>query len=176
MSVLRRAGSSVNQGTGVTSWGGDAAFDSLVEARRAELLRVALFITGNLADAEDVVQDAVLSLAAVWDTVRPGAGYAYLRTAVVRKSLDGFRRAIPAELLDQPVEELGFLRFDDDRHFFARLRQLPAQQRAVLALRFYNGLDTRTIARLLEIGPSAVRSHLARGLATLRTTTRGHAL
>lgn len=158
-------------------WGGDAAYAELIDARRGELLRVALFIAGNRPDAEDAVQDAILDVARVWNGVRREAGYAYLRTAVVRKCLDVHRRPSTGELVDSPIDEPGFLRFEEDRRFFARLQTLPPQQRAVLALRFYNGLDTRTIARLLEIGASAVRSHLTRGLAALRTDTtpREHA-
>lgn len=153
------------------AWGGDAAFVALVDARRGELLRVALFITGNRPDAEDALQDAIESTARNWSGVRAAAGYAYVRTAVVRKALDGRRRPAQFELVDEPFEEPGFLRFEEDRRFFALLQTLPAQQRAVLALRFYNGLDTRTIARVLDIGPSAVRSHLTRGLAALRAGT-----
>ena len=151
-------------------WSADARFTELVRTRRGELLRVALLITGNRSDAEDAVQDAVVAVSRAWDQVTPRGAYSYLRTAVVRKALDG-RRHLPApgDVPEVAVEDLGFLRLEEDRRFVELVQGLPPQQRAVLVLRFYNGLDIATIATTLEIGRPAVRSHLSRGLATLRT-------
>ena len=154
-------------------WGGDERFAELVLSRRGELLRVAMLITGNKAEAEDAVQDAIVSVSSAWVNVSARAGYAYLRTAVVRKALDGRRAPASTELPERPYEELGFLRLEEDRAFIALLRTLPSQQRAALVLRYYNGLDTGTIAQVLQIGRSAVRSHIARGLASLRASTTG---
>lgn len=151
-------------------WAADARFTELVKTRRPELLRVAMLITGSRADAEDSVQDAVLSVSGAWSGVAPRAGYAYLRTAVVRRAIDGRRRSQTAELVETSVEDHGFLQLEEDRRFVALLQILPPQQRAVLVLRFYNGLDTAAIGLILDIGRSAVRSNLARGLATLRST------
>ncbi|MGO8886472.1 MAG: sigma factor-like helix-turn-helix DNA-binding protein [Streptosporangiaceae bacterium] len=49
----------------------------------------------------------------------------------------------------------------------AALRMLPPRQREVLILRYYCDLDVAEIAATLQIGPSAVRSTLSRGLAAL---------
>lgn len=153
-------------------WGGDERLTALVERRRGALVRVALLITGNRAEAEDAVQSAVESVARAWPRVSDGAGYAYLRTAVVRKAIDSQgRHELTGEIPDVAVEELGFLRLEQDRRFVELVQQLPVQQRAVLVLRYFNGLDDRAIAKVLEIGTSSVRSQAARALAKLRAAS-----
>jgi RNA polymerase sigma factor (sigma-70 family) len=51
----------------------------------------------------------------------------------------------------------------------ALLRELPAKQRAVLVLRFYQDLSVPQIAEELGIPDGTVKSQLSRGLATMRT-------
>lgn len=155
----------------MAGWRGDERFTALVERRRGALLRVALLITGDRAAAEDAVQDAIEAVARSWPRVTEAAGFSYLRTAVVRKAIDSQRRfEVTGEVPERSVEEMGFLRLEQDRRFVELVRHLPVQQRAVLVLRYFNGLDDRAIAKVLSIGPSSVRSHAARGLATLRTS------
>lgn len=50
----------------------------------------------------------------------------------------------------------------------AALRRLPANQRAALVLRFYEGYRTDEIARMLGVGRATVRVHLSRGRRRLR--------
>jgi RNA polymerase sigma factor (sigma-70 family) len=50
----------------------------------------------------------------------------------------------------------------------AELGKLPAQQRAVLVLRYYEGLSDGRIAELLGLAPGTVRGYAARALAALR--------
>ena len=50
----------------------------------------------------------------------------------------------------------------------AQLGKLPARQRAVLALRYYEGLSDTEIANLIGCRPGTVRGYATRALATLR--------
>jgi RNA polymerase sigma factor (sigma-70 family) len=101
------------------------------------------------------------------------AAFAYLRTAVLRKSIDLIRGRRPSDdVLEQTIEDRGLLRFEEDQAFFARLQHLPQQQRAVLVLRYYLDLDDRRIAELLDITRATVRSNAMRGLDKLRAETR----
>jgi RNA polymerase sigma factor (sigma-70 family) len=50
----------------------------------------------------------------------------------------------------------------------AELNKLPKRQKAVVVLRYYEGLTDTDIAELLGCGTSSVRSHMSRALAALR--------
>lgn len=56
----------------------------------------------------------------------------------------------------------------DRDEVWRRLARLPRQQRAVLVLRFYERLTDAEIAATLGCGPSTVRAHASRALASLR--------
>ena len=152
-------------------WGADAAFTAFVGEHGSRLVRFATLLSGNAHDAEDAVQEALISVGRSWSRVRPETAAAYARTAVARKVIDAQRSRhdlLYPDVPETPVEDRDLLRFDDDRAFFARLRDLPQQQRAVLVLRYYADLDDRQIAKLLHCGMSTVRSQAARALAKLR--------
>ncbi len=58
-----------------------------------------------------------------------------------------------------------------DRDLLARLLdRLPPKQRAVVVLRYYEGLGDDAIADILGCSPGTVRSHASRALAALRIT------
>jgi DNA-directed RNA polymerase specialized sigma24 family protein len=51
----------------------------------------------------------------------------------------------------------------------AAVRDLPGEQRLVVALRFYGGMKATEIAEALDIPATTVRTRLHRALITLRT-------
>jgi RNA polymerase sigma-70 factor (ECF subfamily) len=139
----------------------------LFDAEYAPLLRLATLITGDVAAAEDAVQEAFARALARWRRLRhyerPGA---WLRLVTVRLAVrDKGRRA---RELSEPVPERGAV--DDhgpDPELLAALRHVPADQRAALALFYFEALPTDEIAELLGVAPATVRSHLHRGRAAL---------
>jgi RNA polymerase sigma factor (sigma-70 family) len=58
----------------------------------------------------------------------------------------------------------------EDDAMWGYLAALPPRQRAVLVLRYYEGLDDTEIAGVLGTSAATVRSHASRALATLRRT------
>jgi len=70
-----------------------AAFEDFVDASADELLRVACFITGDEAEAEDLVQECLIRIADRWPRVRRmEMPYPYARRALVNLALDGRAR------------------------------------------------------------------------------------
>jgi RNA polymerase sigma-70 factor (sigma-E family) len=152
----------------MAAWGADARYTRMVEQHGRSLMHLAVLLTGNHADAEDAVQDALISVASSWNPALP---LAYLRKAVANKSMDVIRkrRDIPTdEIPDAATEERGFLRQQEDESFFELVRSLPEGQREILVLRYYADLDDRTIASVVGISAETVRSQAHRGLAKLR--------
>jgi RNA polymerase sigma-70 factor (sigma-E family) len=151
-----------------------AEVSRLFRAHHLELVRLALMLTGDLATAEDVVQDVFERLHRRWPRLRDGGDIlAYARASVLNGCRSAHRRNAVrrrhAGLLtehrqatadsESAVADRGVLT--------AALATLPGRQREVLVLRYYCDLDVGEIAAMLRIGPSAVRSTMSRGLAAL---------
>ncbi|GAA4812388.1 SigE family RNA polymerase sigma factor [Nocardioides caeni] len=154
-------------------------FDAWVAARGPALLRLAMVLTGNAADAEDAVQDALARALPRWDRiVRADDVDAYVRRMVVNAHTSWWRRFRRRE---SPVEPgIGVLGHgtvagpdaataDDRARVWQAVRGLPEAQRTAVVLRYYEQLDYDEIADLTGVREGTVRSRVSRGLAVLRT-------
>ena len=140
-----------------------------------ELVRLALVMVGDLATAEDAVQDAFERLHRRRHGLRDeGDGLLrYARSAVLNRCRSLHRRAVVARKHAPALAGPGAASPDTAAQaaerdvLIAALRSLPRRQREVLVLRYYADLDVGEVAQILRIGPSSVRSAAARGLAVL---------
>lgn len=152
-----------------------AALTDLFREHHLELVRLALMMVGDLATAEDVVQDAFERLHRGWHGLRqPSSSLAYVRASVLNGCRSAHRRAAVARKhapqLAEPAWSAGpdaAAVADDRGALAAALRRLPRRQREVLVLRYYLDLDVAEIAGTLRIAPSSVRAANTRGLAAL---------
>jgi RNA polymerase sigma-70 factor (sigma-E family) len=148
-----------------------ADFDDWVAARGPGLLRLAYVLTGNRADAEDAVQDALSRALPRWDHIRSvGDPDAYVRRMVVNAHTSWWRRFRKWET---PVAEAYGDGVDQRRHeerddVWAACLALPEAQRVALVLRYYEQLEYAEIAALTGVAEGSVRSRVSRGLAALR--------
>jgi RNA polymerase sigma-70 factor (sigma-E family) len=152
---------------------GDADFLGWVTTSRAGLRKTAYLLCGDWYLADDLVQDALTRLYAVWDRVAgSGDPGPYARKILVNRYLDHrrrpSRREVPlAELPDTAVEQAHAV--DGDRgRLMAALAQVPKGQRAVLVLRYWEDLSIEQTAQVLGTSESNVRSQASRGLDALR--------
>ena len=127
------------------------------------MFRTAYRITGNAADAEDVLQTVFLRLArrgtnadAVEDTVENQESY--LRRAAINAALDvmRWRKANPVVELPVPPEEMAAYDAGDLlpelRQTLGRaLAQLKPRPAEIFALRFLEGFSNPQIAQMLGI-------------------------
>lgn len=149
-------------------------FETFVRERMPALVRFTAALCADRALAEDVVQDVLVRVHARWATVGElDAPEAYVRRALVNEYLSWRRkwaRLIPHGVLPgaEPSSPDPADQQADRSELAAELANLPARQRAVLVMRYYGGLPDDEIASTLGCGPSTVRAHAARGLATLR--------
>ncbi|CAN5295867.1 SigE family RNA polymerase sigma factor [soil metagenome] len=152
-------------------WGAGAQYTRLIEQHGGALLHLAILLTGNRHDAEDIVQDAVLSVALAWPTARPRSGFAYLKRAVTNRSIDVLRarREYPTDTVPEiAAEDFGFLRHEEDRQFFAMVDTLPLRQRATLVLRYFADMDDRAIGAALGCSVETVRAQAHHAITKLR--------
>lgn len=153
----------------------EAAFRTWVMASRHRLRRTDFLLSGDWHLADDLVQEALTRVYAVWPRVsRRGEPDAYARKVLLNLYLDHRRRparrevmgeaAPDAALTDQGVDGLG-----EREQLMSALGQVPSGQRAVLVLRFWEDLSIEQTAAVLDRSVGNVKSQASRGLAALRS-------
>ncbi len=151
----------------------DAAFRDYVLARGTALLRMAVMLTGNQADAEDLVQAALANTFLAWDKINDRAALdAYVRRAMVNTHISWWRRRrleeFPTDQLpDQAVAD--HARESDMAEVVRRaLDRLPERMRAAVMLRYFEDMTEPEIAALLGVSLGTVKSTVSRAVARLR--------
>ena len=153
--------------------GGDAEFTAFVRARSANLLRLAVLLTGDRADGEDLLQTALAKAYRSWWRLRdPRRAEAYVRRTLVTSVISWRRRGAAREsatdrVPERPVADQSAQVIDREVMRQA-LRSLSPGQRAVLVLRFFEDLSEWQTAELLGCSVGTVKSQTARGLTKLR--------
>jgi len=144
-----------------------------VAGRGRAHLRLAYVLCRDADLAQDLVQNALVKVHPRWDRVdNPDA---YVRRAIVNDFLSWRRRRAATEVVTDCLPETARSAVGpEDRDAMWRLlAELPRQQRAVLALRYYDELDDEAIARLLGCSTATVRSHASKAIAALRASDAG---
>ncbi|HET7018626.1 MAG TPA: SigE family RNA polymerase sigma factor [Streptosporangiaceae bacterium] len=150
-------------------------FDEFAVRHLAAIQRFAAVLTGDQIRGDDLVQEVLVRAHVSWRRIgsldRPEF---YVRKMIVNEFLSSRRRTwwlVPAGSgteIDRRVAPDHASDHADRDAMLAELSRLPAQQRAVLVLRYYEGLDDGRIGELLGIAAGTVRSYASRALATLR--------
>ncbi|HZV26789.1 MAG TPA: sigma-70 family RNA polymerase sigma factor [Acidothermaceae bacterium] len=122
--------------------------------------------------AEDLVQEALARCCAAWRRHPVTEPDAYLQRVMVnvlisRSRLRRLREDVTANVPDAGALDLTSQHADRDAVWRA-LQQTAPGQRAVLVLRFYEGMTESEIAACLDVTVGTVRSQTAKGLARLR--------
>lgn len=168
--------------------GGDpAAFEQLVNLYERKIFRLAMNITGNREDAEDVMQNAFLK---AYEHLPGFQGdsrfYTWLVRIAVNEGLMRLRKRRPGQVsIDEPVageEDLMPREIEDwgpspeQRYAQSELgeildrviNELPEDFRTVFLLRDVEELSTEETAELLDLSVPAVKSRLLRARLKLR--------
>jgi RNA polymerase sigma-70 factor (sigma-E family) len=151
----------------------EADYRAYASGRMAGLRRTAYLLCGDWHHAEDAVQTVLTKLYVHWDRVeRKQALDAYVRTMLVRATLEQrrrlwWRREVSVSSLPDTAPEAGEAT-DERLALFAALAEMPARQRAVIVLRFWEDLDVAQTAVALGCSEGTVKSQTSRGLTTMR--------
>ena len=156
----------------------EAEFERYFRARREAVRRTAYLMCGDLHRADDHTQAAFVALHRHWRRVRDkGALDAWMRRTLMRAVVDESRRPWRRERFTDDVVAVDKVVADPDvttRHVLVDgLRSVPPRQRAVLVLRYLDGLDVAATAAALGCSEGTVKSQTSHGLAALRTALGG---
>ena len=148
-------------------------FEEYVRARQASLLRSARRLTPNPADAQDLLQTALARTYPAWDGISDKRhADAYVRRVLLNTRTSWWRSRrfdeyATDQLPESPVDD-GAEQRADRAMLLTAMDLLTRQQRAVVALRYYEGMSTAETARTLGISAGTVKSTLHRALHRLR--------
>ncbi|MDQ0375177.1 RNA polymerase sigma-70 factor (ECF subfamily) [Cellulomonas humilata] len=144
--------------------------DTLVRDRGPALLRYGYLLTGDPGDAQELVQDALVSVLARKARLRePAAVEGYVRQTMLSSYIDGYRRRRRwlglRHLVASPEVS------DDHRHgvdarrdVVAALAVLAPRVRACVVLRYFEDLTVAEIADRLQLSDGTVKRYLSDGV------------
>ena len=159
------------------------AFEVVFDRHAGPAYSLAYRMSGSRALAEDIVQDAFLSL---W---RSGTGYdrsrgsvrSWVLSAVHNRAVDALRRKGAksgrdvsdegiAERLSAPDStDVQVEQRDQARRVRGALGTLPDDQRQVIELAYFGGLSHTQIAEVLDLPPGTVKGRMRLGLSKMRS-------
>ncbi|SFQ45720.1 RNA polymerase sigma-70 factor, sigma-E family [Amycolatopsis arida] len=155
---------------------GDATdFGEFVHAALPGLLRYGHALTGNPHDAADLVQSVLEKIGSRWPHVQRKTGdpLAYIRRSMANAHISRWRRlrreSLVADIADA-TDTRSVTHSDPFEHepLWQALRALPPRQRAVIVLRYYDGLSEAEIAASLGVTQGTVKSQASKAIASLR--------
>jgi RNA polymerase sigma-70 factor, ECF subfamily len=162
---------------------GDArAFEVIFDRHSAPAFSLAYRMCGRRTMAEDVVQEAFMSLwrsGARYDR-RRGSVRNWVLGVVHNRAIDAFRRGVVRESRNVSDEgladrlpaseqtELEVARREEARDVRVALDELPNEQRQVIELAYFGGFTHTQIADMLELPAGTVKGRMRLGLTKMR--------
>jgi len=151
-------------------------FAAFVGARGQALQRTAYLLTGDWALAEDLLQTALAHVYPRWSRIERDDPDAYVRKVLVNTWSSWWRRKWRGETPTRDVPDLlstsdAYNEVDLRESVRRALEQLPARQRAVVVLRYFEDLSEADTAAALGCSVGAVKSHASRALSKLRESS-----
>ncbi|BCL15648.1 SigE family RNA polymerase sigma factor [Micromonospora sagamiensis] len=145
-------------------------FDEFYRGSRQRLLGFVYALTGDLAEAQDAVQEAYVRAWQRWSTVgRYDDPEAWVRVVASRIAVSRWRslRSRARAYLRHGVTETAPAPNTDTVEVVAALRRLPEEQRTALALYYLLGMPVAEVARETNAPVGTVKARLSRGRTAL---------
>jgi RNA polymerase sigma-70 factor (sigma-E family) len=160
-------------------WDADRAVTRLYSTHYRSLVGLAAMLVGDVATAEEVVQDSFVALHGAWRRLADDdRALSYLRRSVVNRCRSVLRhrmavdKAGPAIAPGMAGAAPGQLTPPGQSALLLALRALPPRQREVVVLRYYANLSEAQIAATVGISTGAVKGHIARAMSRLQAQLR----
>ena len=158
------------------------AFETIFDRHVDAAFSLAYRMCGGSTTAEDVVQEAFMSIwrsAASYDSAR-GSVRSWVLGVVRNRAVDGFRRGVAKQGRDISDDgraervtasertEVEAARREEGREVRGALARLPVEQRRVIELSYFGGFTHSEIATMLELPAGTVKGRMRLGLEKLR--------
>src|SRR6266480_4822172 len=179
MGLIRRAGTTVEVVTGA-SGPKEGRFERVVLPHLSAGFTLAMYLTGNTADAEDAVQEAVLRAVRYFPTLQDEDARAWFLTIVRRVCFTAYRterpegapmisiEAVPLQLVDHREQpDMTAERLQVQQRVREAINQLPAVLREAIVLRELQSCSYAEIAAVTDVPVGTVMSRLSRARARL---------
>ena len=153
------------------------SFASYVRARQPVLLRTARSLTANPSDAEDLLQTALAKTYVAWERIEDHRALdGYVRRALLNTRTSQWRKRKVDEFVCEELPEPEPVPGRDDPAeqqalhdaMWRAIQKLPARQRAMVVLRYYEDLSEVQTAEVLGVSVGTVKSAVSRALGKLR--------
>ncbi len=150
-------------------------YAAAARANLAGAYRLAGYLLGDAAEAQDAVQEALIKAWTRWDTLRDRESFApWFDRIVLNVCRDRMRRHRTLRMVE--LEAAADVEADDDpfhrmfdRNLLAQaVSRLEREQRIVVVLRFWRDMTLEQIAEVLEIPLGTAKSRLHYALRALR--------
>ncbi len=146
------------------------AFDALLRDIAPPLLRYASRVTGDVALAEDVVQETLIAIVRKIAWLNDASLFRAWAYRIA--SREAFRLLRKNRRFTDPVEETSFTEEPSDpwqrERLLASLERLSSASRAVVTLHYLEEMPLTDVAAILELPLGTVKSRLSYGLMQLR--------
>lgn len=152
-------------------------FIQLISAEQESLRRFLLALCcGNLAEADDIAQDAMLKAYLAMDRYKQKAKFStWLCKIALNTFLDRRRAAVSGLLSESPSElkTVPAMNTADDafkyQELYLALSKLPPKERSAVLLFYIQGYSVKEIANITDSTQSAVKTRLSRARSQLKT-------
>ena len=158
------------------------AFEALFEQYKGLVFKNAILMTGNIEEAEDILQEVFFT---VWNSLNnfdPGKGNftTWLHRITINRCIDSQRKrkqaSLPLEEQNLDLPEIGCQELPEEtlmrkleyERLINAVNQLDNKHRSVLILRYFNDLSYNEIAEVLEIPVGTVKSRIYNALRSVR--------
>lgn len=156
-----------------------AGFDAFYAGTSRRVLHQMYAMTGNLADAQELVQEAYARAWQRWSTVSTyDDPEAWVRTVAWRLAASRWRKAkngVTAMLRHGPAADTPEPSIDNVA-LVAALKQIPEAQRRAIVLHHLGGLSVAEVAHETGSPEGTVKARLARGRTALAELLKDHTL
>ena len=164
-------------------------FEKTFQQYKDTVFKTAYLIVGNVQEAEDILQEVFVKVYEAVGTFDPqkGSMSTWMHRITVNQCISQKRKKRAVSYSSEEMEERGFeltdpsdelpeemvIQREEVANMWQAVKSIDAKHRAVLALRYFDGLSYDEIAQTLNIPLGTVKSRLNVAIKNLRTEMLG---